>query len=384
MANHYQTRICCIAFYCGLLCCTAVLANPSKYVYRSDFRSPDEIFRNGFRPLGNNDDLKDHVTGASCNTGNRNTAFVATSTSEQFAINWGRDRTVVNPDERYIYVYRIRATGNFYDVYQSLLQAYRNTGDTMYQALANHYQYQQEWVAFNGVTANQVEQVDVYGRPDRNGHMPLIRSQTNPHYVDSQSHGNPDPYPISGQAATTNWLLRSSLAYLTACFSLCKRGSSLKDTATFASTCSLPYKQSVAHPNLGLIWNTFTQRPVRDTVPWVIQTRTRFVRSHHRYSPNCCRVALGELTDSDLNCKSCSSFFHKFVVRLEASGPTYLWVNQTFTDGDVNTEWKKWGNEIDVVGTSYTIRDYGYTVAYVFSSGSGWSSTTISVYPVYP
>ena len=79
-----------------------------------------------------------------------------------------------------------------------------------YGTLANCFQHQQEWVAFNGITANQIEQVDVYGRPNINGHMPFFRNQRNlDNYVDSQSHGNPGPYPVSGPAPTTNcnWLL---------------------------------------------------------------------------------------------------------------------------------------------------------------------------------
>ena len=391
-ASHYQTALIIgwIVFCCLQLYCTPVLANPPKHVYRSDFRSPDDIFTNGFKKLGDNDDLNDHVTGASCYTGNQNTAFVATSESEQFATNWGRDRTVVNPDESYVYVYRIRATGNFYDVYQSLLQAYRITGDSLYQALASHYEYQQEWVAFNSITANQIERVDVYGRPGPDGNMPLIRRQTNPNYVDSQSHGNPDPYPISGPAPTTNWLLPSTLAYLTACFSFCKPGSSsLQDIATYASTCSVisPYTQSVAKPNMAFIWNIFTKQPVSVTVPWKAHVHTFFVKTHHYYSPTCCRVAPGTLSDLDLlevQCQQCSKYFQKFVVRLEASGPTNLWVNQTFTDGDVNKDFNKWGNEIDVVGTSYTIKDYGYSVSDVFATGGGWSSTYVNVYPIYP
>ena len=124
--------------------------------------------------------------------------------------------------------------------------------------------------------------------------------------------------------------------------------------------------------------------------PWVakVHRRAHYGGAHGFYSPNCCTVSLSELTDSDLieiYCKSCETYFDKFVVRLEADGPVYLQVNQTFTDGDVGEVWKKWGNEIDVVGTHKNLRDYGYAVADVFSApNNSWSSTMVSVYPVYP
>ena len=201
---------CQVAVYC-LLCFAAVLAAPPKYVYRADFRPPEKIFSNGFQALGNNANLDDHVTGVSCSSSYHNSAFVATTSSKEFAVAWGRDRTAVNCKSlgEYVYVYTIRATDNFYDAHESLLEAYHNTGDSNYQVLAERFRSQHEWLAYNGIPNNQVKDVDMYKRPGGSENMIFLHSQHNQFYVDAQSHGNPHPFQISGRATISNWILRT-------------------------------------------------------------------------------------------------------------------------------------------------------------------------------
>ena len=141
------------------------------------------IFADGFKSLGNNDNLNDHVRGTSCirGTNKPNSAFVATTASEQFAKEWGRDRIALEPDNiQNYYVYRIRATGNFYNATESLLNA-------EYEDQAYNKLRQKEWLAYNGVITSQIEKVDVYGRPTDAGNVPKIRTKYNTRYIHSES-----------------------------------------------------------------------------------------------------------------------------------------------------------------------------------------------------
>lgn len=229
-----------VIHFCLLCCCLTALANPPKFVYRADFRDPNTIFSDGFKPHGNNVDLKQHVTGASCN--NRpgaNSAFVATTENQNFAINWGRDRAGANSLRKY-YVYTIRATGNCYSCIASLREALNRTGDQDYAALIDHYQYQEEWLALNGTTFNEVQKVDVY---EWNGSVfANTGTSNNPSYIDLNTQGNPNPFPTVGNAPCTQWLLRSLLSCFTACFGLCGMDSGIFSSE---SSCPVAYEKNI-------------------------------------------------------------------------------------------------------------------------------------------
>jgi pertussis toxin subunit 1 len=186
------------------------------FVYRSDYRKPADIFVKGFEALGDNDSLEDHVMGSSCRTGTSTTAFVATTSSETFAVNWGRDRAIIHSGASEFYVYKMRATENFYSAGASLREAYRKTGDSKYVALADHYEYQKEWLAVGGVPASQVEMADVYSTPDKSGNVVRIRSEVNPNYDRTiEGSGNPKPYIPKGQPSRRRFRLPN---FVTACF----------------------------------------------------------------------------------------------------------------------------------------------------------------------
>ena len=89
---------------------------PANFVYRTDFRDPQIIIANGFKCFGNNKKLLEHVDGVSCSKGTtQNSAFVATSSSEEFARRFGANLLWAAANKRpYFYVYKIRATKNFY------------------------------------------------------------------------------------------------------------------------------------------------------------------------------------------------------------------------------------------------------------------------------
>ena len=139
----------------NLLCdpATRANANPAKFVHIADFRKPSNIFINGFQPLGDNEDLMDHITGKSCTTGSKkNSAFVATSIDEDVARDFGLMLLWVTPGaSRNIYVYKIPATESFYDVQMSLRRAFRETGTVQHLSVANEFKEEQEWVAHHGI-----------------------------------------------------------------------------------------------------------------------------------------------------------------------------------------------------------------------------------------
>lgn len=120
-----------------LLCCllfSATAVDPPQYVYRADLRNPLEVFINGFLALGNNNDLHDHVSGASCQNHQvqGTTTFVDTTSDFAMAKRWGeqllyhRD-VLVQPETDTFYIYQIRPARNFYNCELSLLAAYERT-----------------------------------------------------------------------------------------------------------------------------------------------------------------------------------------------------------------------------------------------------------------
>ena len=176
---------------CFLLLSAVVQAvdDPPQFVYRMDFREPAIIFDKGFEALGNNNNLYDHVSGKSCNNGAANTAFVATTSDKQFAIDWVKNSFCSSKRktaEKY-YVYKIRATEKFYNAYASLLE----TGKKKDSQLANRFKNENEWLALDGVPASQIEKADIYSIP---GYV-LIDTEMNPHYNEiSEGSANSDPY----------------------------------------------------------------------------------------------------------------------------------------------------------------------------------------------
>ena len=241
-----------------LLSAVVQATDPPTFVYRMDYRKPADIFARGFEALGDNDSLEDHVSGSSCRTGTSTTAFVATTSKEQFAIDWGRDRALIHPGATEFYVYKMRATDNFYSAGASLREAYRKTGESKYEALADHYDYQKEWLAVGGVPASQVEMVDVYSTPDKSGKVVHLRSEMNPNYDRTiRGSGNPRPYIPRGQPSRRRFRLPN---FVTACFT--GNGGALS-TLNTAKNQNAEAKMSIA--SLLQTWKSLLQHASRKT-----------------------------------------------------------------------------------------------------------------------
>lgn len=95
-----------------------------KYVYRVDRRSPEEIFRNGFTPLGTNNNLITHILGHSIsrhtNLHNRS-YFISTSDNIDSAVRrFGVLSSVDHDENTEYYVYKIRANKLVYSVLKTI------------------------------------------------------------------------------------------------------------------------------------------------------------------------------------------------------------------------------------------------------------------------
>ena len=177
---------------------------PPSFVYRSDLRPPSEVFQNGIKNLGENQDLLDHVSGISCTTGSKkDTAFVAKSLSEEAARGFGLGNLWTSrKGRRHIYLYKIRATEFFYDIQASLKKAYKETGNFEYLDMADKFKAEKEWVAFHGIHRNQIMSAKVYMKDVTFGRGIYLRTETNELYISANTRGNRDVFPVNGLPQT--------------------------------------------------------------------------------------------------------------------------------------------------------------------------------------
>ena len=211
---------------CFLLLSAVVQAvdDPPKFVYRMDFRGPDIIFDKGFQPLGDNDNLYQHVNGDSCNSGTADTAFVATTSDKQFAMDWVKNSFCSKKREtadKY-YVYTIQATKKFYNAHASLLK----TGEKKNRELANRFKNENEWLAFEGVPAKRIQKADIYSIPK----YVQTGTKMNTGYVKiTESSANSDPYISKPKEQPPRRFALSE--FITACFTCGEAASTTQSTA---------------------------------------------------------------------------------------------------------------------------------------------------------
>ena len=205
--------------------CLHCTPKPPQFVYRADFRDPEKIFKSGFQPLGDNEDLIDHVYGNSCNIGGtKDAAFVATSIKKDFAHNFGLDMLWSTGDAAYVYVYKICATKSFYDVSLSLDEAFKVTGDMQYMMAAVTFAHEEEWVAYGGISNGLIRSVSIYKKDaaeKRSG--VLVRKTYNPHYLSENTRANAEAFPVEGmdQGLVMNLVVSSSPNPISASFASC-------------------------------------------------------------------------------------------------------------------------------------------------------------------
>ncbi|MBE8595207.1 enterotoxin A family protein [Xenorhabdus sp. BG5] len=166
---------------------------PINIVYRMDFRPLERIIRDGgFRPLGMNDDIAQHVQGVEPQNEADRSAFVATSTDPEFVFEWGAD---FDDEHDPFYIYDIRPTSNFYSVVSSLQYLYQQTDNNEYRRLINTFGYQSEYVAVGGIDISLVRGVWEYVY-DNSTHYYVQSGDyiRNPSYQHDITEPNTGPY----------------------------------------------------------------------------------------------------------------------------------------------------------------------------------------------
>ncbi|WP_410529529.1 hypothetical protein H0S68_25460 (plasmid) [Serratia sp. AXJ-M] len=182
------------------------LSLPSQAInilYRSDQRAPEEVFRYGFRNLGENDNILSHVEGESCISGTRDSAFVATTTSNTFAERFSRDVRAGDP----FWVYSIRPSNNFYSVYSSLMYAYNASHNDIFRRTAETFSEQGEYAAFGGVESRQIMGAWLYRSNGPGVPATRLSYTVNPGYIDEDTHVNTEPYVVYYLPSVTSSLL---------------------------------------------------------------------------------------------------------------------------------------------------------------------------------
>jgi len=165
------------------------LVQASDIVYRFDSRSPDEIFRDGFRPWGDNLNLLAHLSGETCTyanvgTSDRDSGFVSTTTSEAFALERAGNGARRLGAE--FYVYQIQPDNNAYNTLQTLEHYDENDlGPPIPPNTFLTAATQREVFNVGAIRPNQI--IGAFA-------VRLGAQQNNPNFQDHHSSINPNPF----------------------------------------------------------------------------------------------------------------------------------------------------------------------------------------------
>ena len=149
--------------------------------------------------------------------------LIATTREEAFAEKWGADqlwldRFKAGPN---YWVYKIRATSDFYDCFESLMKGYKATKIAHYKHTARALQHQSEWLAYHGVSPELIVNARMFEKDwDNPPKGRFVRAESNPRYVHDDIEGNSvafnDPNLTKPKGVMS--LLTSSISGLGACF----------------------------------------------------------------------------------------------------------------------------------------------------------------------
>ena len=252
---------------------------PPQFVFRGDLRPPSEIFKNGMKSFGDNENLVDHVSGNSCNSGKlKNTAFVATSAQESVALDFAAG-LLWNSKNTEVYVYTIRATENFYGVKASLIKAFKETSNPVYISLVKDFGNEQEWIAHRGIPRELFVMVSVYERGNSQ-RIALERAEANPSYVSEKTTGNAHAFPTKGVTSSDGVSLLAGVSTnpVSACFASCSPDKQARRSTTASGGCrrirQMVYTTSLS-ADKGMFWDPIKRSRVEDLLPWKEVTKTQ-------------------------------------------------------------------------------------------------------------
>ncbi|MGY3864038.1 hypothetical protein ACW5WN_21005 [Aeromonas lacus] len=190
-----------IFIFMGVLIATFMaFASPPKFVYRYDSRPPAEIFKWGFSATSPGNGINDPLVHSFGHDYLDNTRFISTTRNPDSLIHLFSNLMITHGQPQY-YLYRIRATSNFYgmnDYLSNLRQIGFINGDPRVP-VATHLlelqRYQNEWFAVDRIEANQIAGVQMVLRGEGED-ISIGPEELNANYVDHPTTASAHPYPI--------------------------------------------------------------------------------------------------------------------------------------------------------------------------------------------
>ncbi|ANN66561.1 hypothetical protein [Bordetella bronchialis] len=244
-----------------------------EIVYRVDARAPTEIFANGFRPWGDNDDVLAHVAGKTTAIGSRSSAFVATTEDMNQALRFLNFFSSANQGSTY-WLYRIYTDDSFYSTNVTLESIYktppryRNYDDAVVTAARTLYatfQVQKEWLAKGGIASNLIIDAASYQWDGSTNEIKPAGARTNGNASKPASPATDQAYDFTPQEiATYSYIKQSSCNVITDDF--CPAHDERKIRAAGSTCLGQPMDQSrYATPrSCGMVWLNVLMHP------WVI------------------------------------------------------------------------------------------------------------------
>ena len=254
--------------YCLLISAAVVWSRRPAHVYIASLREPDEVFKDGFPPLGYNDNLLDHVTRDSCQNGKQHrgtTAFVDTTANEVYAKEWGLQLVSNSPPQTKFFIYKILVSENFYNCYQSLVNLFKKTKIAAYEQEARKIfeGIEMRWLAYGGINAVLVEEVTQYERPDKiitliqNPLKGLYRQQNPLQLTEVPPTDNPDSYT---PRATTSYESLNKPPTIIACIPHMDIPSIMSPPEMKSEAKNQNSKVMKSYTRLMRMWNNILQR----------------------------------------------------------------------------------------------------------------------------
>lgn len=180
----------------------AAHAAPVNWVYRIDYYPPSEVFKNGFRAFGQNMDIYSHLSGQACvapTHSNGDSGFINTVADLDTLRGIATRMVRTDPRHRTLYLYRVRADGNFYDAIPSL-EAYENAmpdgiGDispTTYQAA----RLARTFIVPRYIEPANIMEADEVAFDIANNTAHIGNRVHNNNYINTNSASNDSPFPV--------------------------------------------------------------------------------------------------------------------------------------------------------------------------------------------
>ena len=361
----------------------------TKTTYKISKAEPSPICETGFEERSGqlDKDLYAHILGLSCRE--QNSGFINTTASGEFAYNHLVKNTLLNGDTDRVYLYKVRATPEAFSVNKSLYFQYGYTGDANYINTERLVHEQEEWVYLDKIPASQILSAELFLMQNTNG-IEHKKTFINKNYKSENSFS--DSYYDGFYSGTVikNLFVSDTINsdLHSACFSQCNLGASSRIQRECFEKHVFPITINTENnTEKTKVYNQFIGEEIYAYTPWT--TISRKFNQSQRWNPSLCKIDAGESDDADKLCVSCerNDRFDKANLILSAGGTANTWVDTHFEI----TGLKQYGNQvcfsskdIPVVGTEYTLYDYGYLINNVFSGAySSWWAN-MSLIPYYP